>query len=99
MFKTIILRRQAKMLFLVTFITFITWIPSVFAYAIGDSTVSASEENNSVNHLEGIKLLYVQYIFFINHASNPVSYHVYGLINQRFRKDCQSLLQKICSKL
>ena len=88
-------KKTTKMLFLVTFITFITWIPSAFAFAIGETTSATPEGSNSaVNHLEGIKAI-MQHLFFINHASNPV---IYGLVNHRFRKDCQTLLKKICSK-
>ena len=87
-------KKTTKMLFIVTFVTFITWVPTAFAFAIGETTGSTPGESDSVNHREGIEAL-MQHLFFINHASNPI---IYGLVNYRFRQDCQSLLKKICSK-
>ena len=87
-------KKTTKMLFIVTFVTFITWVPTAFAFAIGETTGSTPGESDSVNHREGIEAL-MQHLFFINHASNPV---IYGLVNYRFRQDCQTLLKKICLK-
>ena len=87
-------KKTTKMLFIVTFITFITWVPTAFAFAIGETTGSSPGGSDSVNHREGIEAL-MQHLFFINHASNPI---IYGLVNYRFRQDCRILLKKICSK-
>ena len=83
--------KTTKMLFVVTAVTYITWLPSAFMYAI----------SGSVGVNENLKVLsvFLKHLFLISHISNPI---IYGLVSKRFREESRNVCRKIktvcCSK-
>ena len=77
-----------KMLFAVTLVTFMTWFPSVFAYAL-KKTQGVGEEWN-------ILFMLPKHLFLISHASNPF---IYGIVCKKFRTECLSLWEKFIRKI
>lgn len=75
------------LLFLVTAVTILTWIPSVISHATMTSY--------SINHEKDNVIPFLMFNFnIINHASNPI---IYSLVNKRFRFDCKKLYRKLCN--
>ncbi len=78
--RTVASNKTTNMLFLVTAVTFVTWMPSIFSHALKGT-------NDTTTYF------LIHNLYLLNHASNPV---IYCLVNKRFREDfirvCRKLL-------
>ena len=76
--------KTTKMLFVVTAVTYITWLPSAFVYAV----------SGAVGINENLKVLsvFLKHLFLVSHISNPI---IYGLVSKRFREESRTVCRKI----
>ncbi len=70
---TVASNKTTNMLFLVTAVTFVTWMPSIFSHAL-----EVKGTNDTTTYF------LIRNLYLLNHASNPV---IYCLVNKRFRED------------
>ncbi len=72
--------KTTNMLFLVTAVTFVTWMPSLFSISLDKVS------NNTTTYF------LIRNLYLLNHASNPV---IYCLVNKRFREDFSRVCRKL----
>ncbi|XP_072168435.1 uncharacterized protein [Diadema setosum] len=83
-------RRTTAMLVIVSFVFFVTWLPSVAFDMIG---ANKGSNLNSLHQqvMPVVSILYygISQLKYVNHVINVF---VYGVINRRFRLECRKLL-------
>jgi hypothetical protein len=80
--------KAAKMLFLVTAVYFLSWMPFLvmrICYSLNSgywesTTKTRYQIENFLNHM-----------FYLNNAANPI---IYTIINKNFRNDCRTVLKR-----
>ena len=82
--------KTTNMLLLVTIVTYVTWIPTLFSSVILIETPDTRDQRYSETVIT--ILLVMKMLFVANHAANPF---IYTIVNDRFRKDCLKELRLI----
>ena len=84
--------KAAKLLFLITLLFIISWMP--FFIIRMSQTIDKSQ---SVDHSPSSKVIehFLNHCFYINNAVNPI---VYSIINKNFRRDCLTLFKRQCRR-
>ena len=83
--------KAAKMLFLVTAVFLISWLP----FFIIRIYATVNPQNwNDLSSSRKVAEHFLCHCFYINNAVNPV---IYSVINKNFRKECLSLLKRHCA--
>ena len=82
--------KAAKLLFLVTAVYFLSWIP-FFILRIIHTVDSHSWYNRSPSRQ--VLEHFLNHCFYINNSVNPI---IYSVIKKKFRLECRKLLNKLC---
>ena len=84
--------KAAKLLFLITLLFIISWMP--FFIIRMSQTIDKSQSDD---HSPSSKVIehFLNHCFYINNAVNPI---VYSIINKNFRRDCLTLFKRQCRR-
>ena len=84
--------KAAKLLFLVTLLFIISWMP-FFLLRISQTIYKSQSDDHSPSS----KVIehFLNHCFYINNAVNPI---VYSIINKNFRRDCLTLFKRQCRR-
>lgn len=82
--------KAAKMLFLVTAVYLLSWLPFFILRVLHTSGIQSW-----TNRPAPLKVLehFLNHCFYINNAANPI---IYSVINKNFRLDCWKILKRLC---
>ncbi|XP_006812028.1 5-hydroxytryptamine receptor 1B-like [Saccoglossus kowalevskii] len=83
-----IMNSTAKMLLLATIVFIVTWVPHWIIRFLPSSLIN---EGDSFGF---ICMKFIEYMFVVNNAVNPV---IYCFVNKRFREDCKRALRRGCN--
>ena len=83
--------KAAKLLFLVTAVYFLSWLP-FFILRIIHTVDSQSWHNRSL--ARQVIEHFLNHCFYLNNSVNPI---IYSIINKQFRLECWKLLRKVCA--
>ena len=83
--------KAAKLLFLVTAVYFLSWIP-FFILRIIHTADSQSWHNRTP--ARQVLEHFLNHCFYLNNSANPI---IYSIINKQFRLECWKTLKKLCA--
>ena len=84
--------KAAKLLFLVTLLFIISWMPF---FIIRMSQTIEKSQSDDHSPLSKVIEHFLNHCFYINNAVNPI---VYSIINKNFRRDCLTLFKRQCRR-